>query len=250
MGRGDELEGLRPYLELAREIRAEVERVATGAPDAAADLGAAFEAVPRRERERVARAVFARLEPDEQWAVLAQVFDDDEIRTYLDEAHQARLDELERRRTDLDQARVARAAGRIELDALPPGVELTLGLFRLADVPAALPRGRRSTVCARQIVVRTTTAGVVHVLQDVFNPQRGFFVTPDYDEAVWATERLASHDRVRLGSSPSGVPDDAIEPALYPGGRVDVEVDGTLRPGRLHLGFALIGGEDVFAAPS
>jgi len=247
---GDDLEALRPYLELAREIRAEVDRVATGGPDAAADLDAAFEVVPRRERERVARAVFDRLPPDQQWAVLERLFDDDELREFLGARHEARRDEVERRATDLARARAARAAGRIDVRLLPAGVELTLGLFRPTDVHAAVRRGRVSSVCARQLVVRTTETDDVHVLEDVFNPKRGFFVTSDYDEAVWETERLASHARVRLGAQAPPGSEDGFEPDLYPAGRLDVEVDGAVRLGRLHLGFALVGDEDVFAATS
>jgi hypothetical protein len=247
---GDDLEGLRPYLELAREIRSEVDRIASGGADAAADLGAAFEVVPRRERERVAQAVFDRLPPTEQWAILERIFDDDEIRSFLATRHEARRDDVTRRAADRAQARAARRVGWIDVRLLPPGVELTLGLFRPLDVHAAVDRGRASSVCARQLVVRTTETDDVHVLEDVFNPRRGFFVTSDYDEAVWATERLASHARVRLGALAPGAADDAFEPTLYPGGRVDVEVDGVVRPGRLHLGFALVGDEDVFAATS
>jgi hypothetical protein len=250
-GGDDDIEGLRPYLALAREIQAEVERIASGGAGAATDIDAALDAVPRRERERVARAVFDRLPPDQQWAVLERVFDDDEIRAFLVADHQAGRDEAARRAVHLALARTARDAGRIDLGELPAGVELTLGLFAPRDVHAAVGRGRRSSVCARQLVVRTAGPdGVVHVLEDVFNPQRGFFVTPDYDEAVWATERLTSHTRARLGARAPTGPDGGFEPALYPGGRVDVEVDGVARPGHLHLGFALVGDEDVFAAAS
>lgn len=250
-GGDDDLEGLRPYLALAREIRAEVERIAAGGPGAAADVEAALDAVPRRERERVARAVFDRLPPEQRWAILERVFDDDEIRAFLVADHRAGRDEAERRVAAVALARTVRGAGRIDLREMPIGVELTLGLFAPRDVHAAVARGRRSSVCARQLVVRTAGPdGVVHVLEDVFNPQRGFFVTPDYDEAVWATERLTSHTRARLGAQAPPGPDGGFEPVLYPGGRVDVEVDGVARPGYLHLGFALVGDEDVFATAS
>lgn len=120
-GGDDDLEGLRPYLALAREIRAEVERIASGGPEATADIEAALDAVPRRERERIARAVFDRLPPDQRWAVLERVFDDDEIRAFLAADHRARRDEAERRAADRERARAARAAGWVDVRQLPAG---------------------------------------------------------------------------------------------------------------------------------
>lgn len=57
------------------------------------------------------------------------------------------------------------------------------------------------------------------------------------------------HPRPPGARAPTG-PDGGFEPALYRGGRVDVEVDGVARSGHLHLGFALVGDEDVFATAS
>ena len=206
-----------PFLELAREIRREVERAAaTGT-----DLSAAFEGVPAEERRRVARSVFDRLATERQWEVLAGLFDDDDLRAAL--------------RTVAE----ARRRDRLDLTAVPADTTVSLGLFRPEDVDAALRGGGRSTATARLLVVRTTAEpGVVHVLEDVFNPDRGLFVTPDYDEGVWRSERLAGHDRVRLGS----LGPDGFEPVLYAGGRVDTAV-----PGRLHLGRARLDGAEVFA---
>jgi len=53
---------------------------------------------------------------------------------------------------------------------------------------------------------------------------------------------------VRLGSLTAAGPDAALEPTLYPGGRVDVDTGGRRQVGRLHLGFALLGDIDIFAA--
>jgi hypothetical protein len=36
---------------------------------------------------------------------------------------------------------------------------------------------------------------------------------------------------------------------LYPGGRVDVLVGDEVRTGHLHLGFVLVGDNDLFVAP-
>jgi hypothetical protein len=242
-----EVEAVRPYLELAREIQREVERVALDDDADAASLVEAIAEVPRRERRRVALAVFDRLPPERQWAVIERAFGDDEVRTYLSEARDDRLAAVRRAAADLSVARAARAARRLDLADLPSGIELTLGLFRAADVRGALDRGRASDVCARRVVVRTTgDAGRLHVIEDVFNPRRGLFVTAAYDESVWRVERLESHDVVRLGSiAPADPP--VLEAVLYPGGRVDAEVAGRLREGRLHLGFALVGEEDTFA---
>lgn len=251
MSRGrDDLEGLRPYLELAREIRAEVDRIAAGGPGSRAGLDAALDAVPTRERQRVARAVFDRLPAEQQWAVIERVFGDEQVRTFLADARQGRLDEIERRSRDLAIARVARSERRLDLGAIPEGTELRIGLFRPAEVDAAIGRGSRSASCARRLVVRATGAdGLLRLLEDVFDPGRSFFVTSDYDERVWHEERLDGHQLVRLGAAPTGA-ERALEPVLYPGGRVDVEVAATVRPGRLHLGFVLVGDEDVFATTS
>jgi hypothetical protein len=88
--------------------------------------------------------------------------------------------------------------------------------------------------------------GEFTVLEDVFNPLGGYFVTGDYDESTWRRDRLPGHAVVRPGST---VPDGGgtrLEPVLYRGGRVDVEVDGDLREGLLHLGYASLDAVDVF----
>jgi hypothetical protein len=228
---GDEV-----YADLAREIRDEVAR----AVEEGGDLSAAFDRADHRERERVARAAFDRLPAARQWEVLAELFDDDEMRSHLAAVHTARRAEAERRARDLAVATAARRAGRIDLDRLPDGAVVTLGLFRPEDVGGALTRGRASTVCARELVVLALPGPEVQVLEDLFNPRRGLFVTSDYDERTWADERLDGHARVRLGEDGP----DGFVPALHPRGRVAPAA----RRGRLHLGFALVGDEDVFAA--
>jgi hypothetical protein len=239
---------LRPYLDLAREIHELVTRTAADADAGADELAAAIEAVPARERATVVRAVFDQLPSDRQWEVLAQVFDDDELRAHLAEEHEHRL--ATARRGESYRAAVSRARvdGRLDLRDLPVGAELVVGLFRPTDVRAAISRGHLSTVCARQLVLRTTEApGAVRVIDDTFNPRSGLFVTADYDDRAWARERVASHATIRLGSLIDGDAAAELEPVLFPGARVDLEVDGTVREGLLHLGFVTVGGEDVFA---
>lgn len=243
-----ELEAVRPFLALAREIKEQVELATSDDSTDVASLVDAVDAVPRSERSRMARAAFDRLLPDQQWAVLERSFGDEEIREYLTAEREARLEHVRRTAGQHAAALAARQASRLDLSVLSVDEELTLGLFLADDVRAAVARGRSSTVCARQLVLRTTQeAGVLHVVEDVFNPRRGLFVTAEYDEQTWATERLEDHARVRLGSLTDD-PVRVLQPLLYPGGRVDVEHDGEVREGRLHLGFAVVGDEDVFAA--
>jgi hypothetical protein len=98
----------------------------------------------------------------------------------------------------------------------------------------------------------TTEPGAFRVGEDVFNPRRGLFVTADYDERVWSAERLAGHRLVRVGSLVDGDGTTALQPTLYPGARVDLQtdVDGAATEGRLHLGYAVVGDQDVFADPA
>lgn len=224
------------YGELAREIRDEVAR----AVEEGGDLEAAFDRATHAARERAARAAYEALPAARQWEVLADLFDDDELRAHLAGAHAARRADAARRARDLAVARAARAAGRIELDRVPDGRVLTLGLFRPDDVAGAVTRGRASTVCARELVVVALAGPEVQVLEDLFNPRRGLFVTSEYDERTWAAERLDGHARVVLGERGAA----GLDPVLHPRGRVDTAAG----PGRLHLGYALVGDEDVFAA--
>jgi hypothetical protein len=221
------------YIALAREIHAEVARIAAD-PAAHVDLLVeVFERASHEERARLADRIFAALEPERQWEVVARVFGDAEIRVLLEAQRAARL-------------LCARALAAMALDSadIPEGRVLTVGLFREHDVRAAIARGHRSHATARRLVLRSVGDGTLQVLEDVFNPSGGHFVTGEYTEEIWRRdERLESHARVRVGA----IVDDAFATTLYPGGRVDVEIAGTSHRGRLHLGFAMLGETDVFA---
>ncbi len=242
-----------PYLDLAREIRAEVERFTADDSASVESFAAALDAIPDRRRAELAREVFDRLPAEQQWGVLSRLFDDAELRDALAETHEARLADVRRRAAQRGVLAVAAVDGRLAVDALPPGTRLTLGLFRTQDVPAALDRGPRSDVCARRLELRAgDSPGTFRVIDDVFNPRGGLFVSAAYDQSVWRSERLAGHSLVRVGSLDPDATDgpDPLEPAVYLGARVDVEVGGEAREGRLHLGYALVADVDAFATAS
>lgn len=241
----DELESLRPFLGLAREIRDAVERFVED-DDATADaLGAALGSIPERELADVASSVFAQLSPAEQWAVLGRAVGDDRLQSLVALAHDARLAELRRRAAAQAIASAARADGELDVGRISEGAEVTVRLFRAEDVASVLGRGRLSDVCARELLlVATATPGRFRVLADRFNPRRGLFVTAAYDGSVWESERLHGHTEVRIGSLG---PDGVVHGVVRPGTRLDVEVDGHAVEGRLHVGALLIDDEDVFA---
>lgn len=243
-----ELDDLEPYLDLAREIRREVERVAADESAGAASIEAAIDRFPREERERVTRSVFERLPATSQWAVIERVFDDQEIRSYLADEHEARRVQVLRDAEHHALALRFRGAGTLETRELPTGSLLTLGLFREPDVAVAVRRGIASSNCARRLVLRSEgPAGALRVVEDVFDPNRSYFVTGDYDERTWQAERLESHARVWVGSlSPDGDA-EGFTPVLVPGARVDVRSEGGDSRGHLHLGFAMLADDDVFA---
>ena len=245
-----ELDAVRPYLDLAKEIQRQVERFAADDAAEVESLVQAIDAIPRRERARVARAIFDRLPAEQQWTIVERVFGDEEISTYLAEVRDQRLQRAREGDVLGSLARAARATGHLDTAGLPPGTELTLGLFRPQDVRAAVARGRDSAVCARRLVLRATAEpGAFRVVEDVFNPRRGLFVTADYDERVWSEERLSGHRLVRVGSLVDEDGMTALQSTLYPGARVDLQPDrdGAGTEGRLHLGYAVVGDEDVFA---
>jgi hypothetical protein len=245
--RHDEVEQLGPFLELAREIKREVDRIAA---DDSADVDALVEAVdliPRRERQRVLLAIFDRLPPEVQWSVLERAFGDEEIREHLQSERESRLADLRRFGELRAVVGAARAAHRLDTRDIPVDEQLTLGLFREADTRAALKQGHLSATCARQVVVRCNGSGVFRVIADVFNPRGGYFVTAEYDERSWRDERLRAHAIVHVGSVSEGPSGQSFEPVLYPGGRADFEFEHTLLRGRLHLGFVILGDIDVFA---
>ena len=72
------------------------------------------------------------------------------------------------------------------------------------------------------------------MIEDVFNPAGGYFVTAEYDQTVWERlDRLASHSIVRCGSITESETGRALEPVLFVGSRVDFERDGQVLEGRL-----------------
>jgi hypothetical protein len=234
----DGSEELRPYLELAREIQAEVSRVAADGvvgPDA---LVEAIGRIPDRERDRVVKAAFDRLAPGEQWAVIERTFGDEVIRRHLAD----RRAELVAAVARAERVSVVRAAHRFDTTLVEVGEQLVLGLFPEAGAGVAIAGGQASAGCARRLVLRATAAGRFQVIEDVFDPGGNYFVTARYDRAAWDGQRLRGHASVRVGSCPEGV----FEPVLYPGGRLDVELSGGVIEGPLHIGFAVLDGVDVF----
>jgi hypothetical protein len=132
---------------------------------------------------------------------------------------------------------------------VPAGELLTLGLFRERDAGAAVSRGRASSTCARRLVLRATGDGTLQVIEDVFNPDGGYFVTAEYSEETWrSSDRLPGHAIVRVGSIlEDGASTGAFEPVVYPGGRVDFQLGEQAARGRLHLGFGMLGDVGIFA---
>ena len=243
-----EIEDARPFVPLAREIHEEVARTAAGGSDAET-LVDAIEAIPRRERLQVARAVFERLPSDQQWTIIERVFGDDEIRLALEAERQERLADARRLSARRVLTTSARAADRLDTRDVPADERLTLGLFRESDVHAAMDRGHQSSACARRLVLRRRgEPGTFQVVEDVFNPAGGYFVTDQYDEEMWRTEdRLPAHALVRAGSITEKRSGRSFEPVLHIGGRADFELEGELFTGRLHLGYLMVGDDDVFA---
>ncbi len=244
--RAEEIEELGPYVGLAREIQREVERLTA---DGSADLATLADAIgrfPEEERARLVHDVFDRLSPDVQWAVLAEAFDDDEIRGHLEARHEQRIAVLRRDRAHEALASAARTARRLDPDAVTEGDDLVLGLFRGTDLADSATRGARSDRCARRLVLRRE-GDRYRVIEDVFNPRGGLFVSHEYDESTWHSERLAPHSLVRVGAASPSPGGDGFTPALFPGGRVDVDTDDGVVVGRLHLGYALLGATDVFS---
>jgi hypothetical protein len=242
-----ESDDARPYLDLAREIQAEVARIAAD-PTAHADLLVELlERIPQQERMKLARAIFDRLPTERQWAMVEQVYGDEEIRAYLKAERAARLAEA---RTDGERRMLARrsaAEHRLDTREVAQGEVLTLGLFREHDARAAVSRGHASSTCARRLVLRSAGEGGFQVMEDVFNPRGGYFVTAEYSEETWRTEdRLPGHALVRVGSIVEDGAGGTFEPVVYPGARVDVESSGRPARGHLHLGFAMLSDVDIF----
>ncbi len=242
---GEGADDLEPYLALAREIRRDVERIVADDDAAFASVAEVIDRYPTAERERVVRAVFDRLEPTDQWEILARTFDDAELRRFLADEHAAATQRARREGERHALVERCRAAGEIDLRWLRAGTTLALGLFREPEVAAAVRRGGASTTTARRLVLRAEEDGWARVVEDVFDPDRGYFLTTDYDHAAWQAERLESHARVRVGSLLEG---GRFEPVLVPGARLDVVTEAGQVRGRLHLGFAMLADDDVFGA--
>ena len=247
-----ELEELAPFIELAREIKRDVDRIAADDYADVEQLSDAIAAIPLAERRRVTEAVFERLPPDVQWAILERVFGDAGIREHLGRERERRLAETvgrDERRLLADAAREARL---LDTRTVPAGVELTVGLFREEDVRAAVTRGAVADSCARRLVLRAEAPPRCRVIEDVFNPRGGLFVTREYDQTVWEADRFASHASVEIGaanaeSGPESGPASGFEPVLYLGGRADFRTDLGVSRGHLHIGFVMLGDIDVFA---
>jgi hypothetical protein len=210
----------------------------------------AIEAIPRRERSEIARRVFDRLSAAEQWAVIERVFDDEDVRNALQAHRDAIALDAQRVATRDGVVANARVAGRLDTTCVKPGERVAIGLFREGDVHAAISRGSASSTVARRLVLRAVdNHGTFQVVEDVYNPAGGYFVTAAYDESTWRTsDRLDAHARVRVGSF-TGIGDDwSFEPAIVPGGRFDVDVAGEVRTGPLHVGYVVLGDVDLFAA--
>ena len=239
-----ELDESRPFLGLAREIHEEVERAVADPSTDLDELTDALDRWPQDARRAAVTAAFRQLPALEQWEILARLFDDDELRAALDVERARRLDDARRTLTNAALAAAVREHRALDTRLVPAGEDLTLGLFRETDVRAALIHGNASTSCARRLVLRATDEpGRLLVLEDVFNPARGLFVTSDYDEDVWRAERLAPHAVVAAGA----VHDDgSFEPVIYPGGRLDVDTTDGIRRGRLHAGFVTVGDVELF----
>ena len=241
-----EIEEARPYLPLAREIHDEVHRALENGAADADTLADAVEAVPERERRAVALAVFHQLPAEQQWEILERAFAGDELRAAL-AGERALLLERHERRTRLAEL-AGPNGGALDTSALRDGARLVLGLFRERDVRDAIPLGPKSTACARRLVLQLAgTDGALRVIEDVFNPSGGYYVTEEYDVDNWSAERLPAHAIVRVGAITAEGGRSSFSPVLHLGARVDVECGGTPAAGRLHLGYAMVEDVDVFA---
>ena len=224
------------YLELAREIKAEVARVAADDGTGTADLEQVFSGITERERQRIARDVFERLPTTEQWAVIERVFDDEELAGALSSFRSDLLAAAQRRAL----AAAVAVGTRLDTVRVPAGGRLMLDLYR-----------EGTGNCARRLRLQSLDVpGAFQVVDDVFNPNGDYFVTGAYDRSTFEHDRLPAHAVVRPGSIVPDGGDQRLDPVLHLAGRVDVEVAGELREGRLHLGAATLDGVDVFDGAS
>src|SRR5262249_20368116 len=160
---------------------------------------------PRDARLAAVATAFRARPAAEQWEILARLFDDDELRAALAAEHEQRRADARRALARATLTAGLRERRALDTRDLPPGEELAIGLFREVDARAAIAQGSASTTTARRLVLRPTEEpGRLLVVEDVFNPARGLFVTPDYDEATWRAERLDPYALVRLGAARDG----------------------------------------------
>jgi hypothetical protein len=243
-----DLEELRPYLGLAREISEHVSRLSVDPTVSPETLAEVLDHISLSERSELVLAAFERLPADAQWSLIERVYGDAEIAGFLADERAARLEGLRQHNAELTIARRARLEQRLDTAAIESPAELTLGLFRESDVRAAVARGSSSATCARRVVLRTgPRPGTFHVVEDVFNPRGGLFVTAEYDHDTWQrVDRLEPNALVRVGTRTVLGDGHDFETVLYPGARTDFEIAGEVRDGRLHLGFALVGSEEIF----
>ena len=212
----------------------------------------AIDAIPRRERARVARAIFDRLPAEQQWTIVERVFGDEEISTYLAEDRDQRLD---------GRVRVtcwAHWPGR----PAPPGTSTSRrsrpGRADARAVPTGRRPGRRAPGAAlRDVRPRARAAdhggpGALPRGRRRVQPPRGAVRHRGLRRAGLA-ERAADGPRlVRVGSTGGrGRHDGPAAGALSrgPGRRPTGPATGPARRADCTSGYAVVGGEDVFAAP-
>ena len=157
-----EIEAARPYLELAREIQAEVARIA-------ADPAAEQRAARRAHRQRAAGGTDEAGPADLQRAP-ARAAVGRSSSTSTATRRSASTSAPSGRRTSprpapaaarLDLVARARAEGRLDTRDVPAGEQLTLGLFREHESRAAVSRGHASSTCARRLVLRAVGDGTL-----------------------------------------------------------------------------------------
>lgn len=209
----------------------------------------ALASLPDGERVAIARAVFDRLPPGEQWAVVERAFGDEAVSRALADERSTRA-ALAARRTALRPViAAARERGVLDADLVPEGAALEVALFRVGDLAAGGRRGVAASTCARRLDLRALGAGTFQVIADVFNPNGGLFVSAAYDAAAWEAERLVPHAQVRLGSAVPVGATGTFQTSVPLGGRLDVETGGEVVEGRLHMGGVMIEAIDIFATP-
>ena len=148
---------------------------------------------PQRERLEVVRAVFDRLAPDQQWAVLERPSATRRSGTPWPTSGTPVRDEVRPHGRPPPAGRhgPGRAPAR-RRRSVPEGELLTLGLFREADVSPRCAGGvrGRETAARRLVLRRVEGHGTFAVVEDVFNPDGGYFVNAEYDRDAGSGERL------------------------------------------------------------